>query len=109
MDLDDLDLNEFRRKEELLRTEIDQIQMRAWDFFNAYAMGDIQRCIRIFHIIKNIAKTKDLPSMQDVFKGKKIGRYKHVIGINEAAKYVAVINDIMKDKSDFRVKASPIK
>lgn len=94
----------------LLRTEIDQIQMRAWDFFNAYAMGDIQRCIRIFHIIKDMVKTKeDLPSMQDVFKGKKIGRYKHVIEITEAAKYVAIINDEMKKKTDWRVKPTPIK
>lgn len=96
-------------KEALNRVEIEQVQMMAWNFFSAYQMGDWQRCIRIFHIIKYISQSKqELPTLQDYFKGRRIGRFKQTITMPEAAKYVAVVSSEIKKLTDWRVKPTPM-
>ena len=96
-------------KEALNRVEIEQVQMMAWNFFSAYQMGDTQRAIRIFHIIKYIAQTKrELPSLQDYFRGRRIGRFKNTITMPEAARYVAVVSSEIKKLTDWRVKPVPM-
>ena len=105
-----IDLSKFTTKEELNRVEIEQVQIMAWDFFNSYKMGDQQRTIRIFHIILHIAKTKrELPTIQEYFKGKRIGRYKHTITLPMASKYVAHLSSEIKRISDWRVQPVPFK
>lgn len=108
--LDDIDLSSFSKNEALLRAEMDQLMVLAWDFNNAYKMGDIQRCTRIFHIICDIAKYKEgLPTLQDYFKGERIGRYKDTIDLRYASKYVIYVQDKIKSLNDWRVKPTPIK
>jgi len=95
--------------ENLNEIEVQQLQLMAWDFFSAYKMGDNQRCGRIFQIICDITEVKaELPSIQDYFKGKKIGKYKGTISLKMASKYVAFISSEVRSLTDNRVKSSPI-
>jgi hypothetical protein len=110
LELDKIDLSSMSKHEELLRSEMDQILMLAWDFHSSYKVGDIQRCTRIFHIINDIAVTKkDLPTLQDFFEGEKIGRYKDTIDLRYASKYVIAIQDRVKGLNDWRVKPTAFK
>lgn len=110
MELEDINVDDFRRTESLLSTEMDQIQMLAWDFYSSYKMGDIDRSIRIFHIILDIVEAKpQLPTLQTFFKGAKLGRFKDHIDLNNAAKYIAAIQEEVKKLADWRVKPTPIK
>jgi len=89
--------------------EMQQIQMMAWDFFSAYKMGDKFRCGRIFQIIVDITKIRqELPTLQDYFRGRKIGRHKGKISIRKAAQYVAFVASTVRQLADPRIQSSPI-
>jgi hypothetical protein len=90
--------------------EIQQIQMMAWDFFSAYKMGDDRRCTVILQIILSITKTRQpqLPTLQQYFKGRKIGRYRNRISTKMAAEYIAFIAAEVRKMSDWRVQPQPI-
>ena len=95
--------------EHLNDIEVQQIQLMTWDFFSAYKMGDNQRCGRIFQIICDITEVKvELPTIQEYFKGQKIGKYKNTISLKMASKYVAYVTSQLREMTDNRVKASPI-
>ena len=107
-------LNELAKfdlsKTQLLNTEIEQIQLMGYDFLNAHKMGDIDRCIRIFHIFKELAKSKEgLPDLNEFFGGKKIGFFKHSITVQGAMQYVLNIVDKVRVMNDFRMKPEPMK
>lgn len=89
--------------------EAQQIQMMAWDFFSAYKMGDKMRCGIILHIILSISKERDeIPTLQEYYNGKKIGRHKSKISIPKAAQYIAFVASKVRQMSDPRVQSSPI-
>jgi len=90
--------------------EIQQIQMKVWDFFSAYTMGDDRRCTIILGIILNIVKTRQpqLPTLQQYFKGKKIGRFRNRISTKIAAEYVAFIGSEVRKMTDQRIVSKPI-
>ena len=90
--------------------EIQQIQMKVWDFFSAYTMGDDRRCTIILGIILNIVKTRQpqLPTLQQYFKGKKIGRFRNRISTKMAAEYVAFVGSEVRKMTDNRIKSVPI-
>ena len=95
--------------ENLNDIEVQQIQLMCWDFFSAYKMGDNQRCARIFQIICDITEMKvELQSLQEYFKGQKIGKYKGTISLKMASKYVAHITSEVRGMTDPRIKSSPI-
>lgn len=95
--------------EHLNDIEVQQIQLMCWDFFSAYKMGDNQRAGRIFQIICDITEIKvELPTLQEYFKGKKIGKYTGTISMKMASKYVAHVTSEIRSMTDPRVKASPI-
>lgn len=95
--------------EHLNDIEVQQIQLMTWDFFSAYKMGDNQRCARIFQIICDITEAKvELQTLQEYFKGQKIGKYKGTISLKMASKYVAHITSELRGMTDPRIKSSPI-
>ena len=95
--------------ENLNDIEVQQIQLMCWDFFSAYKMGDNQRADRIFQIVCDITEIKvELPTIQDYFKGVKIGKYKGTISLKMASKYIAHITSEVRAMTDTRVKATPI-
>lgn len=94
---------------EIHRTEVEQMLAMVFGFFSAYQMGDTPRMARILSILIAIAKVKQgLPTLQDYFKGRKIGLYRDHITKENASLWVAHISDQLKMLNDPRVKCSPI-
>ena len=99
---------EFGRKE-ILNMDIEYIQWICWDFLKAYEWGDTQKCGKIVSILITLSHNKEeIPTLEEYFGGEKIARYKGTIHIDKASEWVVYISEMIKAKTDHRVKPTPI-
>ena len=109
-DLDSLMMNANLMQQELLRSEIEQIQVLVMDLISAVKVNDVARRNKIFSIIIQIVKIKggELPTMKQYFKGQKISRFRSMIDESLAVEYALKVMQDVRDKSDFRVKPTKL-
>lgn len=105
--MDDLSRFDLSRQE-LLHTEMEQIQARGYDFMSAVVTGDIDRMERIFEIFVCLSETKrDIPTLQEYYGGVPISDFKDRISISAAIRYVVFVVDKVRNLVDWRVQPQP--
>ena len=109
-DIDTLMMNANLMQQELLRSEIEQIQVLVMDLVSAVKVNDVARRNKIFSIIMQIVKIKggELPTLKEYFKGQKISRYRAMIDESLAIEYALKVMQTVRDKSDWRVKPTKL-